>query len=879
MDTFEAKIKSFSQQYREMKNNPRKVEDRTMPGKTHFIEGGDILTIPRDDGDCRYPYGRDGFNFWAYTSGYMHANEGLFSMFSRSAEGQEPKIAFFAGFPKGGGDYSRVALLSVPCMEQDGDPEVERYTVFSKAAAYYITEVEGMRFGVRAFAGKNNELFFSIRAENLMELDSREIYISSFLNPFLSHDLMESGEYRWFREVRVLEPVCGEELPGFLIKVNEDISRTRSISNYGVLHRSIKLDEGSRLTRHEETASRYGYVGGSRSSLHTSPALRKGTFGEAKKLCAFTEVGIAGDLIHMEMGNGGQARLDLRLTWGFDDGDRDRLLPERMDGAAMDGILEELEKEEAGKSGGLTFIPGDSREKHIKAGVFAPFFEHLKKQVEFCSLVKGYVQLTTNSLIGIRDIFQAIEGLLYWQPEAARAKMLEALDFIAPDGRCPRQYSLPGKNGASPVMDLRPYIDQGAWVISTIHTYLKATGDFGFLDQVCGYMEIVEERNKTVRKSSRRDSVLQHMFRIMDYLLGRMDGQTCCIHALYGDWNDALDGLGVSGDPAKEYGTGVSVMASLQVCKNLREMLELLKRLDASAYGETIRRYEKALEKLRTGIMEYAIVSDEKGEKRILHGWGDERSYLVGSFKDPDGRPRDGLTSNAFWVLSGLYDGDPAMGRVILEAFNRLDSKYGLKTFEPHFEKDTPGVGRIPKLPGGTAENGAAYVHASAFGIMALFRMGQPEEAWRQLCKSLPFTHERVSCSPYVVPNSYGYNEEKGIDGESMLDWQTGSSNVILKTLINDVFGVEPEFGGLWIRTAAWSPFDSFEFRIKIKGCRISLRYKKSGGGRRLYRVDGTGRNGVFDGILGLEKLWIPEEELKRGKLDIEVEDGEGTKG
>ena len=62
-------------------------KDTALPGQAWFIGNDEILTFPRDDGDCRYPYGSGGFNFWAYTSGYMHSNEGIFSPFLRSAAG------------------------------------------------------------------------------------------------------------------------------------------------------------------------------------------------------------------------------------------------------------------------------------------------------------------------------------------------------------------------------------------------------------------------------------------------------------------------------------------------------------------------------------------------------------------------------------------------------------------------------------------------------------------------------------------------------------------------------------------------------------------------------------------------------------------------
>ncbi|MFH0880200.1 MAG: hypothetical protein V2A34_10850, partial [Lentisphaerota bacterium] len=506
--------------------------------------------------------------------------------------------------------------------------------------------------------------------------------------------------------------------------------------------------------------------------------------------------------------------------------------------------------------------------------VFNNFFEHLKKQVEFCALLKGYIQLSENSLIGIRDVFQALEAMLFWRPDAARKKILEALDYTSPDGRCFRQYSLPSKTGHVGRMDLRPFIDQGAWVIGCIATYLRVTGDWEFLKELCGYHRIVDEKAGRVVKDDQSDSVLDHLIKIMDFLLLHRDHQkTHCVLALYGDWNDALDGLGISQDPSKPFGAGVSVMATLQVYQNISDMVEILKRINAREYGPRVEEYLDAQEEIQAGLNRYAVVQNEKGEKRILHGWGDKRSYLVGSYYDPDGKARDGLTSNAFWILSGLHDRDPGLREAILSSLKRLDSKYGFKTFEPAFPPNTQGVGRIGKLPPGTAENGATYIHATAFAVMALFRIGCPELAWEQLGKILPFTdlHDKLSHSPFVMPNSYGYNPEKGIDGQNMNDWQTGSSNVTMKLLIRFVFGYEPELDGVWIQPSAWLPFNAFDFRIRARSCDVRLLLENKGRGRRQFTVNGQSRPGVRDEIMDLEKLWVPYEEFKSGALEIKV--------
>lgn len=243
----------------------------------------------------------------------------------------------------------------------------------------------------------------------------------------------------------------------------------------------------------------------------------------------------------------------------------------------------------------------------------------------------------------------------------------------------------------------------------------------------------------------------------------------------------------------------------------------------------------------------------------------------MGSFCDSDKNSRYGLTSNAFWVLSRMYDDDVTFKDTILEAFKNLDSKYGLKTFEPHFEPETKGVGRIPKLPAGTAENGAAYIHASIFGIAALFRMGCPELAWEQMIKSLPFTHGYISCSPYVMPNSYGLNTGKNIDGESMQDWQTGSSNILLKVLLKYVVGICPEYDGVWIQPAVYRPFSNLKTEIKIKNCILKLQIEYAGRKSRKFFVNGIERANQMDRIMNLEKLWIDQDELNQKELSIKV--------
>jgi len=855
-------VTDYLSQYEKIKKNP---SDSRLPSNSWFIEDSDILSLPRDDGDSRYPYGRGGFNFWAYSSGYMHANEGLFSPFLRSSEGQEPKICFFAGLKKNGKTVL-LPLLAVPRLKDD---MAERYTVFSKTHVTYVTLFDGMIFTLRVFISDKNDCYFTLNVSNNSN-ENKEFFISSFYNPFLLHDIAENGENRWFREVSVVQ---NGELPSFTAVTSENLSRTKQVFNLCVLNRGISLLEGAKLIKHEETTSRNAYVGGSRGSLHSPKALYDMTFGEEIHCTAFTEVGIAGDMITLALAPKSEARTDTVMAYTVHSEDESSLktmLSDKKTAEEIDSLLNQMSQENKPR---ISLKFEGAKQDILPENIINPFLEHLQKQVEFCSLIKGYIQLSSGSLIGIRDVFQALEGYLIFNPDKSKEKMLEALSFTAPNGRCPRQYALPVHEGAAPAMDLRPFIDQGVWVISTIVNYLKYTDDFDFLNEQCGYYEIVDESRRQVKKSDISDSVLDHLLRITDYLVSNIDPKTGCVKVLFGDWNDALDGLGVSCDPSKQYGDGVSVMAALQVYQNLCEMAELLSVIDSKKYSEKIRELNELAHKTEQGLREHAVVKNERGEKRIVHGWGDGQSYHVGSFCDPDQKSRHSLASNAFWALSGLYSGDTSIKQTILDAVSSLDSKYGLKTFEPAFAPGTKRVGRIPKLPAGTAENGAPYVHASVFGVMALFAMGCPSLAWEQLFKSLPLTHRSLSVTPFVMPNSYGDNPEKNIDGQSMNDWQTGSSNVVFKLLVRYVAGFEPSYDGIFIGPASGLPYERFELRLKVKNnTNITLRYKNRCSGKRVFLVNGEEKQGFFDSERELDKFFIKTSELTKDTL-IDVTD------
>ncbi len=882
MSFIEDRVDFFIEEHKNIQKSIDKVGrenmDNALPQNAYFLSDGSVLCLPRNKGYSRYVYANDGFNFWTYDSGYMHANQGLFSPFLRASEGEEPKIAFFAG-SRQGDKYSTLPLLSVPVMDSSHISNVVRYTVFDETATYYITETNDFTFAVCVFTNHDHDMHFTVIAKKRYP-SARNISLAYYFNPTLKDLIYDDAEARWFKSSEYISPrdprlsstisnIEDKNLGKFLFSVNVDRSRELSVSNFAVLNSTLELDKAE-LNSIDTTTSRKNFVGAENNALYNAESLKNANFSEDINKTNFTDNAIAGQILQISTSGKSTIRLDLLLNYKTHslslDSYKDLFREENS--SYFDEAL--FEKQSAKAEQRLDVKFSKNTDMQISGKVMSNFMSYLKHQIEFCSTLSGYAQLQENSLIGTRDIFQAIEAYLLFRPEVSREKIIEGIGFIDSNGRAPRQYSLPLTKISMPRMDLRPYIDQGIWIVNTIITYLKFTNDFTIIREMTGYYDVIDGPAKVVKRSDIKDTVFEHILRIMDYLISNIDEETKCLRTLFGDWVDALDGLGVSIFDNLDYGSGVSVMASLQFYKLLGDVLDLFDHVRFTD-DETIKKYIRVRKGLEEGLFEHAVVKNADGDSRIVHGWGDRKSYYVGSFNDVDEKSRHSLLSNAYWVLSGMNKKDKSLNDTVISAMQELTSHYGLKTFEPGFESGTWGVGRIHKLTEGTAENGAVYVHGSCFGIEALFALGEAKIAWKELEKVLPLTHDNLSTSPFVMSNSYGYNPELNIDGESMLDWQTGSSNMVMKILTKYVFGLNFQYDGIKFQAANYCPYESWAYSNNYQQKRLTVKYENKGSKSRTYKFNGKVMEAKYDEELKTYTWFLSHKDIV-GTINIDIE-------
>ena len=792
--------------------------DSSINRQIFFLKDDNVLAVRNPIGDSRFPYTVDGLTLWAYASGNLSINQSNFFLIPPTVEGKEPYLNFYAGIKNKNGKYDAFSLTG------NADTELgiqnETYTIFNPSYCYYIRVIKGIVFAVKLSIDDNKKILFSAYAINKTKKEV-DVFVSLYFNPLLIHSSVEDEETKWFRTVKL----NGDNA---LFTSVEDISREIHLNNYAILKTASNGDKKDITTR------RMDYVGDKNYSISQSINLRNGYFLNHLPSASFVDMAVYGDIVSKSLKPNEtlNSNYQIQIAFTLEELKLFENEPYVLDTNAL--LFKQSFKSRQQK---LKINFSSLNDFPLNNNLFNHFLSSVIQQVDYASKTKN----SSLMLLGIRDVYQMLEVSLIWDKENARKKILESLSYLDPSGRAPRQYAKESK-GDKPLLDNREFIDQGQWIITTIYKYLAFTNDYSLLKEQCGYCRLIDRKGG--EKLDQFDSVYAHLVKIVNYLISNIDEETHCLKCLYGDWNDAVDGLGMS--EKGKFGNGVSIMASCHLYQNLFEMEEIRKYVKDKVDPH----YLEIAKKLEEGILSNGVVSKD-GMRKILHGWGEDRSFYVGSFDDVDHISRYSTTSHSFFVLSGLYQNHQDFHQDILNAASHLDSKYGIMTFDHYFDKkDAYKVGRIVNLPKGTAENGAVYIHAGMFFARALFQMKEGKKAFEQIYKLIPLTHGKVTTSPFVMPNSYGYNEELGIDGESMSDWYTGSSNTLLKAIIFDMFGIKPQIGDeLIIDPSDYFPSDKVEITLPIKNKKVNIKY--------------------INNHIGKRKIYVNDEELNSNNINL----------
>lgn len=401
--------------------------------------------------------------------------------------------------------------------------------------------------------------------------------------------------------------------------------------------------------------------------------------------------------------------------------------------------------------------------------------------------------------IGYRDVLQDLMSVCASEPGYVRKVLLRTLRYQAADGRAVRQYCLFPQAGH----DLRMYMDSSSWIADTLVDYVKETGDRSVLDEPVPWFDL--ERSQP--DESCCGTVYEHALQSVRSL-----AQSTGFHGLcrigYGDWNDALSGIGGE--------RGVSAwlsMACVWAAQRLAELATWIGRTDDA--GEL------------TGIARTMT-------QRINdHAW-DGQWYIyaingegrpVGSHCSAEGRIH--LNVNTWALFTGVAR---AAGREeqVWQSLETLATPFGhMLIAPPYTSASRADCGRIADQKPGMFENGSIYMHGEAFFLYALIATGRSDECYRQLLRTLPSRMiQDITTCPRHQQSNFTVGPDHPSFGTQLFSNFTGSVPWY-RRVIETMLGVTTDFDALRIRPRPPQDWPGYEVARVWRGRQIRIRCRR----------------------------------------------------
>ncbi|HEY44921.1 MAG TPA: glycosyl transferase [Anaerolineae bacterium] len=411
----------------------------------------------------------------------------------------------------------------------------------------------------------------------------------------------------------------------------------------------------------------------------------------------------------------------------------------------------------------------------------------------------SYYQLGLGSRgIGYRDSMQDVMSVLASVPEEGKDFINTLLSFQKRDGSAMHQFNpltLEGSEGDSLEMEDRPhyYSDDHLWGVLAVTAYMKETGDLNFLEEIVPFND--KDKQGNVLESG---SVLEHLKRGLDF--SRHDtGQHGLPLLGFADWNDTVN-----------MPTGAESLFTANLYgKALLEMITLYEHLDNDsavdechlAYNEMKSRFE-------------SVAWDGEWYVRYF----DDEGNPLGSSKNTYGQIS--LNAQSWPVISGFASSERGH-RAMDSAYERLNTRYGIKLSVPGFDGYDPKFGGVTTYPPGAKENSGIFLHPNPWAIIAETILGNGERAYEYYAQINPVAKNDVieiyECEPYVYAQNI-LGDEHPQFGLGRNSWLTGTGSWCYQAATQWILGIRPEYDGLRIDPCIPSAWKGFSVTRRFRG-------------------------------------------------------------
>ncbi len=406
--------------------------------------------------------------------------------------------------------------------------------------------------------------------------------------------------------------------------------------------------------------------------------------------------------------------------------------------------------------------------------------------------------------MGFRDSCQDLLGFVHMIPERARQRILDIAATQFPDGSAYHQYQPLTKRGNLAVGS--GFNDDPLWLIAGTDAYLRETGDFGILDELCDFDN----------DPSQAAPLMEHLRRSFHFTRTHLGPHSLPLIGR-ADWNDCLNLNCFSEHPGESFQiTGPSegpvaesVFIAGMFVKYGRAWAEICRRCGLTEEAEEAERDIAA--------MEQAVLTagwDGAWFRRAYDAFGN----VVGGQDCEEGQIF--IEPQGMCVMAGIgkETGEAALALKSVE--ERLDTKYGIVLLQPAFTRYRLELGEISSYPPGYKENAGIFCHNNPWIVCAEAELGHGNRAFEVYRRTAPAYLEEISeihrTEPYVYSQMIAGRDAPTF-GEAKNSWLTGTAAWTFLSISQAILGVKPGLDGLEVDPCI--PAD-------CKGFCVSRRYR-----------------------------------------------------
>jgi cellobiose phosphorylase len=452
---------------------------------------------------------------------------------------------------------------------------------------------------------------------------------------------------------------------------------------------------------------------------------------------------------------------------------------------------------------------------------------------------------------GTRDVCQGPIELLLCQEKYEEAKQVLRIVFSHQDesGGWPQWWMFDSYRA---VRADSAHGDVVYWCILALCSYIKASGDFAFLEERLPYFQ------QAGAGAVAATPISEHVDRTIALMVRSFVPGTALVQFGGGDWNDSLQP--VSKELAKRLISSWTVQMSYQALREYRELcVRNGKMVEADELGtiaeSILTDFNRHL--VKGGVVAgYGLVGPKQTFELLLH-------------------PEDTATSVQYSLL-------PMNRGVISGLFSKEQAEQHLETMERHLKG--PDGARLMDRPlryrGGPQsifqraesstyfgrEIGLMYVHEQLRYAETQARMGRPDAFLKALRQAIPVDYQEVvpqgdvrqsncyySSSDVVFQSRYQADEryDEVVDGNMPLKggWRVYSSGpgIYVALIVSRLLGLRIEYGELVLDPVVARSLDGLQASLRFHGRQVTFVYRVAGQGFGPRSITVNGRPVPFE--------------------------------